>query len=552
MSAPAIRVDRILGAGPFREIGEPLVAELSPDGALIVVGGDLGWLQWHGQDVSRGARRSSCFAVYDGLVCLHLVPTRWPAKAIAFHPTLPIVTIGTGSYDGGYYYEGQLLLLDLLTGSVVSLLERPREVRKITWRDERTLDLVLAVPSDEHEERLGRTSVACSLRRDDWDRATDGMLNPREEISVPDSETSDPGAAAALVERFCRERGVTWEPRRAVWAVRALLDGRVIAALEGVAMECWSPDSDEVAWRLPAEGKGCQVHLSPEGKTAFTLTQAAGRWSQTGRTWITEPSSVAEVSLDGGDALATWDIGSKAVMTVRTDGWWVLREAEPFGDPSVGSVTLWSPRGLRSAIVQLGQYDLFNHYFAIRYAPDLLFLQGSASNPWKDKWVVAVDPPSGAVRRLFPLEWDKARGRQLFGGPGAYLSGDRPAVVHAGTVHDGRGLLPGNSFVACRAYPGGEALWVFTADVQATDLDTDGDHVYVAFNSGDLVVLRAADGAALARHEVRLDDRRVIPLSLAVAGPGRVLIGTLDGMVLACSVDMAQHYEFSTALDRLL
>jgi hypothetical protein len=540
VSVPSIRVDRILGAGPFREIGKPLIAELSPDGALLVVGGDLGGLQWHGRDVSRGARRPYRLAVYDGLVCLHLVPTRWPTTAAAFHPTLPVVTIGTGSYDGGYLYEGELLFLDLVTGSVVSLLESPREVRKIIWRDEQTLDLVLAVPSDEHEERLGTASVACSIRRDDWDSATDGMLkHPREEVPVPDGQTPDPGHAVALVERFCRERGVTWEPRRAVWAVRALPDGRVLGALEDVALECWSPDSDEVAWRLPAEGKGCQVYLSPEGKTAFTLTQAARRWSQTRRTWITEPSSVTEVAPDGGRALATWGIGSEAVMTVRTDGWWALRDAELGRDPSVGPVILWSPRGLRSAIVQLGRYDLFNHYFGIRYAPDLLFLQGSASKPWKDKWVVAADAPSGAVRRLFPLEWDQPRGRHLSGGPGAYLSGGPgPVVVHAGVVHDSHGLLSGNSFVACRAYPSGEPLWVFTADVQATDLDTDGDHVYVTFNSGDLVVLRAADGAVRARHEVRLDGRRVIPLSLSVADPGRVVIGTLDGRVLACSVDV--------------
>ncbi len=540
MSASPIRVDRVFGAGPFREIGNPLIAELAPDGALIVAGGDLGPLQWHGQDVSRGARRAYRLAVYDGLVCLHLVPTRWPAKAIAFHPTLPIVTIGTGCYDGGYLYEGELLFLDLVTGSVVSLLEWPREVRRITWRDEQTLDLVLAVISDEDEERLGTASVACSIRRDDWDSAFDGMLKyPRDEVSAPDGEISDPGAAVALVERFCRERGVTWEPRRAVWAVRALLDGRILGALEDVALECWSPDSDEAEWRLPAEGTGCQVHLSPEGKTAFTLTQVARRWSQTGRTWVTEPSSVTEVGLENGEALATWGIGSEAVMTVRTDGWWALRDAEPVRNPSVGPVTLWSPRGLRPAIIQLGRYDLFNHYFAIRYAPDLLFLQGSASKPWEDKWVVAVDPPSGAVRRLFPLEWDKSRGRHLCGGPGAYLSGGAgPVMVHAGAVHDARGLLPGNSFVACRAYPSGEPLWVFTANVQATDLDTDGDHVYVAFNSGDLVVLRAADGAVRARHEVRLDGRCVIPLSLAVAGPGRVVIGTLEGVLLACSVDI--------------
>lgn len=542
MSALSIRVDRILGAGAFREIGKPLIAELSPDGALIVVGGNPGWLQWHGQDVCARAGPRYRLAVYDGLACLHLVRTYWPPKTIVFHPTLPIVTIGTGSYDGGWSYEGELLSLNLETGSVVTLLERPREVRRLTWKDERTLDIVLAVLTDEDEERLGTASVACSIQRADWDSPTPGMLeNPREEVPVPDGEPSDPAAATALVEQYCRRHGAIWEQRRATWAVRALPDGRFLSALEDVALECWSSDSDEVAWRLPAEGIGCQVHVSPNGKTAFTLTQAARRWSQASRTWIEDPSVVTEVALEGGEPLRTWDIGSTGVLTVRSDGWWAVRDASVVR-PSVGLVTLRAPGGHPSAIIQLGRYDLFNHYFDIRYAPDLLFLQGSASKPWKDKWVVAADAPSGAVRRLFPLEWDEGRGRHLFGGPGAYLSSGLGAVlIHAGTIHDGRGLLPGNSFVVCRAYPSGEPLWVFTTDVQATDLDTDGDYIYVTFNSGELVVLRATDGAVHARLRVRVDGRDVIPLSLALAGHGRAVIGTLDGSVLDCSIDITSE-----------
>ncbi|HEX6526668.1 MAG TPA: hypothetical protein VF070_42625 [Streptosporangiaceae bacterium] len=542
MSTSLLRVDRIFGAGPFREIGRPLVADLSPDGEVIVACGDLGPLQWHGHSVSGGAGRYRyMLAVYQAgdLSCVHLVPTRWPAQAIAFHPALPVVTVGTGSYDGGYCYEGELLFLNLTTGTVVSLLEWPREVRMITWRNERTLDLVLAVPTDEDAERLGTTSVACSVQQDDWDIAADGMLwYPREESPVPDGEPPDPAAAVTLVDQLCRERGVTWEARRAVWAVRVLPDGRILSTLEGVALECWPPHSDQAEWRLPAEGGGCQVHVPPEGRTAFTLTQTAPRWSRTARTWVRDPSLVTEVTLDGGEALATWDTGAEAVIAARSDGWWALRDAGFARDPSVGSVTLRSPHGIRSGVVHLSRYDLFNHYFGIRYAPDLLFLQGSESKPWADKWVVAVDPPGAAVRRLFPLEWDKARGRHLSGGPGACLSGDHgPILVHAGTVQDGRGLLPGNSFIICRDYPSGEPLWVFTADAQATDLDTDGEYVYVIFNSGEFVVLRTADGEVRARHEVIADGRVIMPLSLTVAGSGRVVIGTLDGKLLACSVD---------------
>jgi hypothetical protein len=127
-----------------------------------------------------------------------------------------------------------------------------------------TLDLVLAVPSDEHEERLGTASVSWTFERDDWDRPSPGMLaDPGEDCPVADPEPPDADAAAALIEQYCRRRGSQWHQRRAAWAVRALPDGRILSALEDVALECWRPDSAEVEWRLPAVGKGCQIVARP-------------------------------------------------------------------------------------------------------------------------------------------------------------------------------------------------------------------------------------------------------------------------------------------------
>jgi hypothetical protein len=231
VSAPearVARVARVLGAGPFCEIGRPRVVKTSPDGTLIVVGGELAWPQWHGHDLARRSRPNPGWypvAVYrsDDFTCLYQFTARWPANAIFFHPTLPLVAIGTGSYDGGWAYEGELLLLDLTTGTVVSLMAHRREVRRITWRDPETLDLVLAVPCDEDKERFGTTSLACSIRRGDWDRATDGMLRmPYSEEPVPEEPQTDPALATTILEQLCQEHGQMWVPRLAVWAVHAL------------------------------------------------------------------------------------------------------------------------------------------------------------------------------------------------------------------------------------------------------------------------------------------------------------------------------------------
>jgi len=541
VSAPEARVDRVLGAGPFCEIGRPRVAKTSPDGTLIVVGGALVWPQWHGHDVSRRSRPNPGWypvAVYrsDDFTCLYQFTARWPANAISFHPTLPLVAIGTGSYDGGWAYEGELLLLDLTTGTVVSLMAHRREVRRITWRDPETLDLVMAVPCDEDEKRFGTTSLACSIRRDDWDRATAGMLRmPYGEEPVPDEAQTDPAVAATVIEQLCQERGQVWAPRLAVWAVHALPDGRILAALEGVGLECWSRASGEPLWRLPTDGTGHQIKVLPDGRTALVLTQASHRYLD-GR-WTRDPSVVMEIDLEDGAVRATYEAPFPAIMVSRTDGWWALRDTEHDTKTGTGEVVLRPPAGAYTTTVPLGRYDLFNHFFDVRYATVLLFLQGQASKPWRDKWVVAVDVPEGRLRRLFPLEWNAPRGGHLFGGFGAYLD-DRngPALVHTGMVHDGAGLLPGNALVVRRAFSTGELQWIFTADHQATALDADSDFVYVVFNSGELVVLLAENGAVHARQELRVNGHRVVPLSLTRVGTDRLAVGTLDGRVLDCSI----------------
>ncbi|MGC4812435.1 hypothetical protein ACLQ29_18075 [Micromonospora sp. DT228] len=449
------------------------------------------------------------------------------------------MVIGTGSYDGGWSYNGKLLLLDLTTGIAVSLLGHPREVRRIAWRRPQTLDLVLAIPCDADEQRFGTTSLACSISRDDWDRAVVGMLRmPYGEKPVPYEPSSDTTVAVATVARLCRQRGQAWAARRGVWAVEALRDGRILTALEGVGLECWSGTSGELLWQVPTGGTGYQIRVLPGDRTALVLTQVPRRYE--GGRWTLDPSVVLEIDLDDGTVRKTHESSSPAVVVGRTDGSWALRDTDHDGCSKTAGEVTFGPPAAAAATIRLGPYDLFNHFFDIRYAPELLFLRGRGDEPWRDKWVVAVDVPGGQIRRLFPLEWDTSRGGHLFGGVGAYCD-DRagPSLVHTGAVHNGGGRLPGSAFVVRRRYPTGELQWIFTADGEAAALDADDTFVHVVFSSGELVVLKTEDGNVHARQELRIAGHPVVPLSLTRVAVGRLAIGTLDGQVLVVPVPAA-------------
>lgn len=532
-----VTVNRVLGSGPFAETGHPRVVSTSPSGELIVVAGDLGWAQWHAWDAGVGYVPIGVYRAAD-LTCIHLVKAAWQANSIAFHPTLPIVAIGTGSYDGGYAFTGELLLLDVVSGRCVSILDERRQVSRVTWRDERVLEIALMPRTDDEEDHIGAANqIVLTVERTDWDSLPARAIAVADSVPtlVPREPRPDPVETEAVIKGICRDRGIRWAPRRHVWAVHVLTSGSVLAALEGVALECWLPDAAEAAWSLPVDGVGCQIKVAPDERTALTNVQSP-------RQPYDDPSVIEMVELADGRQRLAIDADFPAVLVDRTDGLYAVRTTDRHDAHEHGTVIVASD-GHPVGHLDLERYDLFNHFFDIRRAPELLFLRGSQPKPWRDKWIVAVDVVDGVaeppVRRMFPLEWDDQRRGHLFGGPGVYLEGSAgPAIVHTGTVHNGAGLLPGNAFVVRRRYPSGDLEWVFTADAKATAIDADDKTIYVAFVTGELVALHSDNGVALAHDLLTANGQPVVPLSLSVAGPGRIVVGTLDGRVLDCSVNL--------------
>ncbi|MFF4354796.1 hypothetical protein [Streptomyces sp. NPDC001530] len=145
---------------PFSEIGEPALAVRDQRGGLVAVAG------------RGGDNIPAPVAVYDtsDLGCRFIVHSRFPVHAMAFHPAFPLLAVGTGRYDGGYFFEGELLLLHLETGESRSLIEHEigRQVLGLEWHDETALQVLMAPPEDWQDERARVEGHVAVVRRADW------------------------------------------------------------------------------------------------------------------------------------------------------------------------------------------------------------------------------------------------------------------------------------------------------------------------------------------------------------------------------------------------
>ncbi|MFD9259193.1 hypothetical protein ACFVZQ_12065, partial [Streptomyces sp. NPDC059538] len=171
-----LTVDRILADRSRAECGRSVITVPAPGGAHVVVGGH----DFAGSGDGHPIGLYAAAPLPEGETeapdpsadapALYWLRTRWPLRAAAFHPTRPLLALGTGSYDGGYFFEGELVLVDLATGEHRYLFadDCRREVRSLEWTDAHSLRLLLAPPDDWQDRAARSEGHRVDLVRPDW------------------------------------------------------------------------------------------------------------------------------------------------------------------------------------------------------------------------------------------------------------------------------------------------------------------------------------------------------------------------------------------------
>jgi hypothetical protein len=138
----------------FLGIGDPLlVVHDERRGLLAVAGTDA-----DGRTTPVAVHQSRSF------VRRALIHSRFPVHAMAFHPRRALLAVGTGRYDGGYFFEGELLLLHLKTVRSSLSSSTGSAVRFWAWSGSTNSH---SVPS-WHRPTTGRTRRRTSTATSPW------------------------------------------------------------------------------------------------------------------------------------------------------------------------------------------------------------------------------------------------------------------------------------------------------------------------------------------------------------------------------------------------
>lgn len=137
----------------FAEIGRPAGGFRREDGQVVAFCSNSKLLYWPGRAIYEGHRLRYRLSLYNGSLDRRISvfdAARYPINDVTFHPFEPLIAVGTGSYDGGYMFEGDLWLWNWESGQVFSLLGESRKVLRCHFVNEDRLAVRLR-PRDEAE-----------------------------------------------------------------------------------------------------------------------------------------------------------------------------------------------------------------------------------------------------------------------------------------------------------------------------------------------------------------------------------------------------------------
>lgn len=460
------------------------------------------------------------FATFDAL--------RLPVNDVAFHPTRPAIAIGAGSYDGGYLFEGDLVIWNWADGrSRRPCLHVPEVVRCRYLDDAGQLEAWVRPWDESWDEDDDRAAPAADtllrIRIDDsdaaWRAGEPAALDLDETTAMVDATPPDDGLA---VTRLADWSGLPdLGLRGAIWDL-AWLDADTLGATHDACLLDRYDRNGELLSRHEGGGRGSEilpaaavtVHaLAPPIRPTFSGAIPACTCCATGNWRRRATTPAAHTHSRSTPMAACW--AAKTASAVARGA------ADILLDPALA----------REQRLDVGHYDCFNHYIGINGAPCLFALQGTPPGSHEGKYLCIVHP-DGRIERLWPvLKPDRTPASHAMECRGAYVDD----ALGAGVVIAGKHYSPTvdgayRGFIYRKSLARGQERWRHATPASASAIVLADGLVTAAFLDGSLMLIDARTGDLRLSAKVRLDGIATVIYAMA-ARDGILAIGTLDGRI---------------------
>ncbi len=541
---PALNLQTELTPQPFAETGRPAIGFQREDGQVLALCTDFELLYWPGRAIYEGHRlryRISLYSRHFGRLLGLFDEARFPINDVAFHPTAPMIAIGTGSYDGGYMFEGDLWIWNWETGETRNLLAESRDVVQCRFVDENRLAVTLR-PRFEEEfegEENDAFDTCVGLIIDDFrDASNTGYKLPQGEgdrrlinlVPLDPMSLGFPAPPMHFNERRQRFDAVlgdsaNYEERARAWDVHWLTNERIALVHDNCHVEVWNVNGEREV-KQAGEGFGVQIVGGTNGPLIHVIRRANYLEKTSDRSTLYRLVSTGLEKIRSFDRAIVLSTDDKGNLLCRDPGD-LQRKRARLDQVFSGELT-------RVFAGDLGHYDCFNHFIRLDGGDGLYFLQGTPASSHEHKRLCRFNPDGSTT---FVLEWDDAESH-LMHGSGCW--GPNGSLLRSFSVYDPR---PGQASIKIQRcdVATGRALWTTEVSAIVTSMVMIGeDALAYVLTDGKLGLLSVADGRVQFQAGVKVGDAPSVATALAANG-SRLAVGTIDARLLLYAIEFKCH-----------
>ncbi|HAH46868.1 MAG TPA: hypothetical protein DCM07_18860 [Planctomycetaceae bacterium] len=270
------------------ETGRPAGGFRRQDGEIVALCTEFGLLYWPARAIYDGHHLQYRVSLYSKDLKTRIGVfdnARYPINDIAFHPSQPMMAIGTGAYDGGYMFEGDLWLWNWETGESRSLLGEFREVVQCRFVDNKHLAITMRPRHEEEfegkEDEVFNTYVGLIIN--DFcnkPKPLQGKGDPRlDDLTPLDPKNlgflSPPISVNERHQRFVDIIGEVngYEERARVWDIHWMSENQIALVHDNCHVEVWNTNGKR-EYRQVGEGFGVQILDASEGPLVHVICRA--------------------------------------------------------------------------------------------------------------------------------------------------------------------------------------------------------------------------------------------------------------------------------------
>ncbi|WMD20922.1 hypothetical protein RAS12_00695 [Achromobacter seleniivolatilans] len=469
------------------------------------------------------------FAAFDDL--LH------PVHDVDFHPTGSSIAIGAGSYDGGYCFEGDLLVWNWLEKHGNRPFNHVPEVLRCRFNaagDEleawvRPWDEEWGLPADAEDASDAAFNTLFAVRAKSPGASTgsvDLVIDPANIAPCDVAPKTSHPPESRLAEWFGETH---WISRGAINDIAWLDSCRIAVAHAGCQLEIYATTGERIAAYAGAGGHGSEI-LRAQGLHVHVVESSQPRsWEQHSRLCALTSEGLRQTHAWNGEY--TFSVSATGVALGRQNR---SHHARKRAHDLLVDLNTGAERR-----VDLGHYDCFNHYVGIRGAPFLFLLQGTPASSHERK-VLCIVQPDGQVQRLWPvLKADDTPASHAMELCGSYVED----TEGAGVVISGQHYSPtvdGNyaGFIYRKPLNRDSEQWRHQTRASASAivyLPASG-LIAAAFLDGGLLLIEARTGAVVLDAQVHVDGLPTVIYAMD-AHDDKLAVGTLDGRIAILAAD---------------